>query len=138
MVTKKISKSINSKESLIACYDDGERKFSEIDFSLLGDFENENLENAVFFGCYFGVSFLGSNLHNTVFVGCNLKSSDFTRCDFSNAEIRDCLVDGLELKGSNILNLMFEGNTVFGTNVSLNRNTQNIELKEKQVVFNKT
>lgn len=118
---------MKTKQEILDYYLKGNRVFRKVDFDNNESFTSSDFQDAIFENCFFGIDISNSNFKNSKIIDCNLKSTDFTNCNFTNAEINNCLVEAANFYNCDITNLIFEKNTMFGTDVVLNKKTLEIE-----------
>jgi uncharacterized protein YjbI with pentapeptide repeats len=110
-----------SPMQLQSAYENGQRLFSNIDFT--NDekphlFKCMNLNDAVFQGCMFHSSiFENCTLRRVRFVSSNLKCTAFILCDLSTSEWEDSSVCSIEFKGCQTSGLAAKALYVYGSRI---------------------
>lgn len=104
---------INSIESLVYAYQNGQRHFSGIDIETGETLKTTDLSGSTFEDCFFFLDSIGLILRNVSFQSCNLKTCSFKDSDLTNAKIHDCALESLSFDNCVMNDFSFENNSCY-------------------------
>lgn len=108
----------NFAENILEQYRNGQRHFTDLDLEN-ENFENQNLQDAVFDNCFLYSSFRGANLRNTRFINGNIKTCDFRDADLTNAHFENLSVENAQFARAKTKGIYFDNNWVHGQKVTI-------------------
>ena len=98
-------------------FEQGQRKFNNLDFEDLEGFSNKDFSGVEFENCFLDLDFRNSDLSNSKFTACNIKCIDLRQTNLTNALIKNCCVESAMFKGAKTDGFQFIENYCFGSTI---------------------